>query len=70
MQFRETVCVALLSFIEQGSIAAGKDLTQQFMNCSESELQKFMEDLGCDRKQLPGDYARYCFVEPETTEGE
>lgn len=69
-QFQEEVRAALLLFIEQGKTAAGKDLPQRFLNCSEVELQKFMEDLAIDKTQIPDDIALYCVVEPETEEGE
>lgn len=69
-QFKEVVSAALLLFIEQGKAAAGKSLPEQFLNCSEVELLKFMEDLAIDKEQRPDDLVRYCFVEPDTKEGE
>jgi hypothetical protein len=69
-KFRETVSTALLLFLDQAIQAAGKSLPEQFLNCRVGEIQKFMEDLGRKKEQLPGDLLRYCLVEPETTKGE
>jgi len=70
LQFRGTVSTALLLFLEQGTNEAGKSVPEQFLNCRVDELQKFMEDLGGKKEQLPDDFSRHCLVEPDTTEGE
>ncbi len=69
-QFRETVCKALFLFLEQGKNEAGKSLPKQFLNCRFDELERFMEDLGRKKNELPDDLAPHCLAEPEITEGE
>ena len=63
-QFRETVSVALLLFLEQGIEESGKSLPEQFINCGFNELQKFMEDLGRKKDQLPDNLLHHCLVDP------
>jgi len=69
-QFRETISTALLLFIDQGIEIAGKSLPEQFLNCRVDELQKFMEDLGRKKEQLPEDLLCHCLIDLKITEGE
>ncbi len=57
---RETVAQALLLFLQQGSRAAGKDLPQNFINCSMKELEELTQELGLTVEQLPAQIAQFC----------
>ncbi len=57
---RETAAQALLLFLQQGSRAAGKDLPQNFINCSMKELEELSRELGLKVEQLPSNIVQFC----------
>lgn len=58
--FQVTVSEALVDFLQQGCLAAGKGLPVQFLNCTLEELVQFMDDIGIKRTMVPGDLSRHC----------
>ena len=61
--FKEVVGEALVRFLEQGCRAAGKELPEQFLNCSVEELLQFMDDIGVQAALVPWDIAKHCIAE-------
>ena len=47
-------------FLEQGVVAAGKDVPVNFINCSYQELLELAEEFGVTVDQLPADVAQFC----------
>ena len=60
--FNEVVGEALVRFLEQGCRAAGKELPEQFVNCTVHELLQFMNDIGVQAALVPGDLAQHCIA--------
>ncbi|MBL4902998.1 MAG: hypothetical protein JKY62_10140 [Desulfocapsa sp.] len=58
--FYKTAAPALLLFLEQGVVAAGKDVPVNFINCSYQELLELAEEFGVTVDQLPADVAQFC----------
>jgi len=58
--FREKAAQTLLLFLDQGIKAAGREIPEQFMNCSLNELEELVEELGLSPEQLPQNIAQFC----------
>ncbi len=63
--FGGVVAEAFLSFLDQGMEAAGKELPQQFLNCSIEKLLQFAREIDIDEQQLAKDLVYYCQGELE-----
>ena len=62
-KFRKTVSTALLLFLEQGKVAAGLDLPEQFLNCKFDVLLQFAKELHINEEKFPDDILGYCLEE-------
>ena len=51
---------ALLLFLEQGMVLAGKELPKNFINCTVLELTELADEFGVGAEQLPSDIEQYC----------
>ncbi len=60
---QKTAAQALMVFLEQGVVAAGKTLPQVFINCSTKQIHELAAELGLDPEQLPVDINRFCLSE-------
>ncbi len=58
--FREKAARTLLFFLDQGIKSAGRDLPEQFINCSLAELEELAEELGISSEQLPQEIDQFC----------
>ena len=58
--FHKTAALALLLFLEQGVAVAGKDLPENFINCSILELTELAKEFGMTADQLPSNVAQFC----------
>lgn len=58
--FQEIVAQALLHFLQEGIMAAGKTLPESFINCRVDQLLEFVSEVGLSSQQLPLGLERCC----------
>lgn len=58
--FQAVAAQALIQFLEQGVLAAGKSLPGNFINCRADQLLAFAAELGVSPERLPHGIARFC----------
>ncbi len=63
--FQQTAGLQLLQFLNDGILAAGNDLPEQFLNCTYPQLLEFSLDCGVKKGQLPENTERYCIAQED-----
>ncbi len=63
--FQQAAGEQLLRFLSDGMTAAGKDLPEQFLNCSYPQLLDFFHECGLKKEQLPENVEHCCEVKAD-----
>lgn len=58
--FKRRAAKSLLLFIEQGIALAGKELPENFINCSVLELTELADEFGVSAEKIPSAIEQFC----------